>query len=820
MQTGATGIGMTDQQTSDDTPLELGATHRVIASGRALPGFDVAHVQRLLEQRLKLPAATAARLLAGQPVVLKRGLDAAGAVDFCRRLHAVGLDVSASADAAPSPASAAPVAAAVGFFSGDVPANPLPTAQRLQLLSQTLRLLAVPLGYAALPLLVLALVGDWAVSNSLLLRTPPLLFSLTVYLLPLVAGLLLFVALLRPLLPLHRRVEGSIALASSEEPALHAFVAELCEKLGALPPQMLRLDLGSRVRIDLRGGRAGWQHGHYDLVIGLPLLLGAAPGTLVAALAGELVFARDAALLRRRQLVVNVRHWLRRHSQPQHDEWSELLARLPDRTVLQLLLRFEQWTQRQLGRLFAWLDRRSSHRAEQTLVQIGDRAAVACAGDSAVRDLLLARYQLDHARQRAFARNRERRIDRRPLENLAPLIGFYFEQGDVEHARKLERTIESGAAMQSGCGVSDRARIERAATFASQPPLSLQVVSVPALAHADAHGIALTELHYQNNGLGNHKSGLGDHKSGLGDRSDGIAGGERLPVELMLDDALLDLEQSEAGKLYFNGWLVPARGWCLPDSELLRGLSHAEAREQLNVCVNEVRRLTPDRTRLLNEFRRLQTQLHELLLGQQVLAARQPFRFRYFKYDGTSLAPVIEQRQQELGKIVEQLATQESIMGGRIALGLKLFGQGSSEAESLHRALDFLGRQERALYRLEQDAWLLEQLLERQQTLREQGHADAIARLADKVQDAAMRLLAKLDDAPAPPDRRYAPMRAFVEEAIDRAEDHAAAVARRARSILNGYYTLNEKLSMLAAEQASSVEDAYRIERIRLIQPE
>src|SRR5690606_14999874 len=290
-------------------------------------------------------------------------------------------------------------------------------------------------------------------------------------------------------------------------------------------------------------------------------------------------------------------------------------------------------------------------------------------------------------------------------------------------------------------------------------------LAAPTLNHADAHGIALTEVFYRNN-----------H----------IAEGERLPVELLLEDALLDLEQSEAGKLYFNGWLVPARGWHLPDPAVLRQLSNAEAREQLNVCVNEVRRLTPDRFRLLNEFKRLQVQLSELLLGQQVLAARYSFHFRYFKYDGTSLTPIIEQRQHELNKIAEQLATQESIMGGRIALGLKLFGQDSAEIESLHRALDFLGAQEKSLSRLEQDTYLLEQLLLRKNTLRENGHTDAISRLTEKVQDAAMRALNKLTDAPSPPDRRYAPMRNFIEEGIDVSGEHSAAVAQRARSVLEG----------------------------------
>src|SRR5690606_36934754 len=137
----------------------------------------------------------------------------------------------------------------------------------------------------------------------------------------------------------------------------------------------------------------------------------------------------------------------------------------------------------------------------------------------------------------------------------------------------------------------------------------------------------------------------------------------------------------------------------------------ADAREQLNVCVNEVRRLTPDRARLLNEFSRLQNQLNELLLGQQVLAANHRFQFRHLKYDGSSLAPLIEQRQRDIARIVEQLGTQESIMGGRIALGLKLFGQDGAESEALHRALHFLGEQEKALYRLEQDTALLEQLL-------------------------------------------------------------------------------------------------------------
>lgn len=696
------------------------------------------------------------------------------------------------------------------------PTQTVPMALRLRLWPQTLALLAVPLLYGLAVLLALAAVLAFAIHFATLLRTPPLFFSLPVYLLPLLAGLALVAILLRPLLPLRTAIDTSTLIATNSEPQLTVLLTQLCRSLGATSPETIRLHLDSllddsldkkNVDITLLPGRDGWQRGRYELRIGLPLLLNAPPPVLAGALAAELVFAHEPGLLRLRIIITRVRDWLTQNSKPQPDQISRYLESLPNKPWCNWLRHADRATQQQLANLFDKLAPYSSRQAECTLLQIGDRASIVVAGAEVVFARILTAYQLERASERALQKNNEHRIDQRLTDDLTPLIGFFFEHPDTEHDKKIAHSIESGDSAQASCR-PDRERIATAEKIADKFPASALPGRI-ALHHANTIGRECTENFYSANGT---------------------ATDERIPNECLRDEALLDLEQAETGILYFNNWLVPARGWRLPDVELLRDMSHADARLQLNVCVNEVRRLTPDRAKLLIEFARLQTQLNELILGQQVLAANNKFSFRQIKFDGTSLAPLIEQRQRDIAKIVEQLGTQESIMGGRIALGLKLFGQDGSTTEALHRTLHFLGEQEKMLYRLEQETTLLEQLLQRQRQLKERGYDDTIARLSEKVRDTTLRLLDKLKGAPNPPDRRYSPLRAFFENkqlknknfessAIKDRVNGSAAVAR-ARSVLDGFYTLNEKLSLLAAEQASSVEEAYKIERIRLVNAE
>jgi hypothetical protein len=799
---------------------EADALFQVIATGHPLPDQSADAVRGRLEHTLKLPAATADRLLAGKPVLLKRALTRPLADDYCVRLRAAGLAVEiVPMPAVPAVATTTPIApttAAPGkpaaaadvpdFVTGPPIDGLVPVALRLRLWPQTLQLLATPLLYGLLLLLVLGALLAFAIYVGAWLRTPPLFFSLPVYLLPLLAGLTLFAVLLRPLLPL--RPTGTAAIdASTREPHLQALVAQLCQRLGAAAPAAIHVDLSSGARVALNRGRDGWQRGHYTLRVGLPLLQNAALPVLAGALAAELVFAREPALLRLHEIVTRVRSWLQRQNSTTPDRLSVRLARLPESRLAAALQRADRWVTRQLATAFDKLAQRSSHHAERTLLQMGDRASVAIAGAGTVAARLSIHYQLEHAIERARQKNTERRIDRRLVDDLAPLVAFFYTQTDSVHEKKIARAIEAGSAALAA-GFSDRDRIGLADTIAAKTTSDVTAPTVRShrlLADADALGRDCTAAWYA---------------------AADVAAGERMPAERLVDDALLDLEQCEAGAIYFNSWLVAARGWRLPDVELLRDMPHADARLQLNVCVNEVRRLTPDRARLLAEFARLQTQLNELLLGQQVLAANHSFQFRYLKYDGTSLTPLIEKCQREIAKVIDQLGTQESIMGGRIALGLKLFGQDGAATESLHRTLHFLGEQEKALYRLEQDTTLLENLLQHQRQTKASGYADALARLTEKVGDASVRLLDKLTHAPSPPDRRYAPLRDFFDDHVLAANNvaqprqRAAATAARARSVLDGFYVLNEKLSLLAAEQASSVEEAYKIERIRLVNAE
>jgi hypothetical protein len=183
------------------------------------------------------------------------------------------------------------------------------------------------------------------------------------------------------------------------------------------------------------------------------------------------------------------------------------------------------------------------------------------------------------------------------------------------------------------------------------------------------------------------------------------------------------------------------------------------------------------------------------------------------------LQPLVESRQQQLVKLMEQLSLQEAIMGGRITLGLRLSGQISRDVTDLHAALARLRAIDNRLYKFAAEVYLLGQLLHRHHELREAKYALPIARLEEKVRDAGNVLLERLKDIPYPLDRRYNSLKAYLETELEKPAAAAArsAVLARAQRLLDGVQGAHEKLNLLAAEYATIAEEAYQIERIRLV---
>jgi hypothetical protein len=788
----------------------------VIAAGRPAAGFEAAAVAQQLVAQLRLSAAQAERLLNGNPVVAKRGVARDIAEIYCSRLGALGLEVRI--EQAP-PAAAEPShqpTPAVATTADPTPrwlnlidllhgvAMPLPKIRSARhgaaIASIGLQALGIALAYACLVALAAAALIGYTASFYYLLAAPPLLFSIPVFVVPWLLLLALNALLLRPLLPLVRDPSHAPALHAQQQPQLFHWLAQLCELVAVPMPLAVSLSTQVAHAVQVIDEPGALRHAEYQLVLSLPLLEVAAVRDNSARTAATLAVQARASALRC--------HWL---LQTMHDrcraclerrDWlGARLARIERSSgvVARLLLALhERLLQPIVDRLARLQGAMSRHVTLET-----DRVYTRLAGSAAFIDNLLLQHKLEQAWRDATALNSDARADAGLAANLPALIRHYYDHFDSDAAARLRKQWSQAAGRSPNTEqptAAERVEAARAQDAAGVLPVFDTNTGQLLAQHGEALALQVTATFYRDSGLVVEPARL-------------------LSTETLTFAANEDLLRREQTAQYFNNWFRPFRFWRLADHALIDTLTIGDAVQQLNVCVNEIRRLTPDRARLLNEYERLQNQILDLSTGQQVLAQAKPYAFRYAQHENAALQPLLEERQQQLAKVVEQLTTQETIMGGRIGLGLRLCGGARRDIERLRRALALASGLEPRLYRLSVDAHVLEQLVQRRDEQRETCYAAAIRRLEEKIDDATTLLCERLKDMPHLADARYPTVADFIAARLGdrRTDPDVSTTLERSRVLLQSLHALNESLSASAANFGTTAEEAYSIESIRLV---
>ncbi|HEY3700048.1 MAG TPA: hypothetical protein VGK97_11985, partial [Spongiibacteraceae bacterium] len=787
----------------------------VIADGTVLEGFDAGTVLAQLQQQLKLPEAKAQQLIAGKIVTVKRNVDAAVATTYCKRLLMLGV----SARAVPTPIAAETQNTASLFSPSQINSNPQPetlsffSAQQLNsansptytraVIGTTASCISTLIGYTAIALLGAALFLFFLVHFAYLLTAPPIIFSATVYLLPLSTLLILAVVLLRPFLPIEKKRDFSVELAPLQQPALFTFVTQLCEVLALKAPQQITLTSHTNNSFLLLPGFKNLFRGEYRLTLSLPLLENSTRNQFTSILAADLATQATLPVLRFGFLSTSIgarfsaciagRDWIMRRVGNALSSASPKL-----RPLLMIANALSEQANRQLQKFAARIELCNAQLLRATLIE-HDRYYAMIAGSATFANMLILRSQLDNAAHDANAKNLEDRIEGGLVDDLPILIRHYYENIDPNFARELQRRWDAETTPRRDEPPIARERIERVTANIQRGILSKEDAAQSLLRQRDEVAKLTTCSDYRTAGLTFNADQL-------------------LPVDELTYAATQDILQRQQGAVYFNNWLKPFRFWKLADFQLIRDMPLQDAAMQLSVCVNEIRRLTPDRARLLIDYERLQNQVCEILLAQHVLAAGKIFPFRYVSYDGTTLVPVLEDRQRQLNAIMEKLSQQETVMGGRITLGLRLSGQAERDVQQLHDALRLLHDIGARLYKLSLDIFQLEQLLQRQHELREADYNQPIKKLETKIYDACVLLIARLNDIPYPPDPRQRSLKIFIESALAQTTSiQQSPILSRARRLRDLLYRVNEKLSLQAADYGTIAEEAYRIEPIKLV---
>jgi hypothetical protein len=208
---------------------------------------------------------------------------------------------------------------------------------RLSLLYQT-GLLFVTAAMVSLPVIYVAMIGAtgwldylWATRMKFLVESFRgglrfFLFKAALYIGPLVAGCLIALFMVKPLFAKRRRRAQPLALNPGAEPALFAFIAAVCETVGAPMPKRINLDCEFNASSCFMSRQMEFDADSYQIKVGGSEAFESAMAKL------ELYSVATQAAYKQMRSVWNLSHELRRHAS--HPAlWSEVKAGRRSRAI-------------------------------------------------------------------------------------------------------------------------------------------------------------------------------------------------------------------------------------------------------------------------------------------------------------------------------------------------------------------------------------------------------------------------------------------------------------------------------------------------------
>lgn len=200
-------------------------------------------------------------------------------------------------------------------------------------------LLLVTVTMLLLPLIYLALVSGlaWAVYYHAFHNFGPIMhlggftggrimiFKFLLYAAPLVAGVVVVFFMFKPLLAGRPKRAQPLALNPSDNPVLYAFIAKICDAVGASVPKRIDLDCELNASASFRRGFLSLFSNDLVLTIGLPLVANLSARELAGVIAHEFGHFTQGAGMRLSYIIRSINFWFARVAY-QRDAWDEALV--------------------------------------------------------------------------------------------------------------------------------------------------------------------------------------------------------------------------------------------------------------------------------------------------------------------------------------------------------------------------------------------------------------------------------------------------------------------------------------------------------------
>ena len=171
-----------------------------------------------------------------------------------------------------------------------------------------------------------------------------------IYILPLVAGPILMLFMIKPIFA--RRVcrERRVSLIRDNEPRLFAFVDAVCEAVGAVKPKRIDIDCDVNASAGFRRGLLSLFGRDLVLTIGMPLVAGLTLRQFAGVLAHEFGHFTQAVSMRLTFIIHRINSWFARVAY-ERDSWDEKLLEWQNNANDWLVIIFL------VSRLLVWVSR-------------------------------------------------------------------------------------------------------------------------------------------------------------------------------------------------------------------------------------------------------------------------------------------------------------------------------------------------------------------------------------------------------------------------------------------------------------------------------
>ncbi len=271
-------------------------------------------------------------------------------------------------------------------------------------------------------LFIASMTFDHSVDNTSLLEELPFILGFLAYILPILIGIMLIGAMLKPLFARPASKRFSILLSRKKEHALFAFVEKVCRSIGSKIPANIEVDFSVNAYVKYRHGLIGFLEDDLMLTIGLPMIPEMTTTEFTSLLAHEFGHFTQKIGMRLYYIITSFNSWFDRVAteQDEIDQKMALLAQTSGiffaRIILPMVKLFI-WLARKILIVFMLTGHNISKFFTQQMESDANQYAIRLAGSEAFESSQRKLRILNDAVKEAFS---QLRVQKKPSDNSLP----------------------------------------------------------------------------------------------------------------------------------------------------------------------------------------------------------------------------------------------------------------------------------------------------------------------------------------------------------------------------------------------------------------